>query len=143
MTGIQQIIIGVMIGGATALVSQWLSGWWGVKHLKTNIYLSNKADAYAALFAAIHNLLPSPHNELKYAAYRSAFERAKMFASEDVRRILEGDKNPQPDTLSHAIEILRHSDEENRTVSIRVNELYYAMSRLSDAGRRDIQSLSV
>jgi hypothetical protein len=142
-SGIQQIIIGVIIGAVPALASQWISGWWGLKHRKVEIYLSNKAASYAALFGAVHELLVSPRDELKYAAYRSAFERAKMFASDNVRIVLEGDKKPQPDTLSHSIELIRRSEDQNQELHTRIHELHRAMSRLSDACRRDFEILGL
>ena len=142
-TGMQQIIIGVVLGAIPVLLSQWLSGWWGVKHRKAEVYLSNKSDSYAALFVAVHELLNSPRNELKYAAYRSAFERAKMFASDDVRKLLEGDKRPGPDTLSHSIELLRQSEDATNELRVRVRNLYSDMSKLSDACRHDMESLGL
>lgn len=134
-------IIGVLAGGAVALAAQWVSGWWGLQHRKAEIYLSNKTSSYAALFGDVHDLLVSPHDEIKYSAYLSAFERAKMFASDDVRIILEGDKKPGPDTLSHAMQLLRGSADRNEETRVRVHELHRAMSRLSDACRRDVESL--
>ena len=56
----------------------------------------------------------------KYANYRTAFERAKMFASEEVRTILEGKKKPGPDTLDYAIQSLRRSEDEAEANEVRI-----------------------
>jgi hypothetical protein len=138
-----QGIIAVIVGAGAVILSQWIAGRWGLKHRTAEIYLSNKADAYAALFVAIHELIYSQWDDIKYAIYRSTFERAKMFASDEVRKILEGDGKPEPGTLSHAIELLRRSEDVNKKLHVQVHDLYRAMSQLSNACRRDVERLGI
>jgi DNA repair ATPase RecN len=66
-----------------------------------------------------------------------------MYASKEIRRILEGDKKPAADTLSHAIQLLRRSEDAKEDLSIRVDELHTAMAQLSDACRSDMQKLGL
>ena len=130
-------IIGAVVGAAASLIGQWIVGRWGLKHREADIYLSNKVTAYAELFGAVYEVNNAPRDEVKYANYRTAFERAKMFASEEVRTILEGEEKPGPDTLVYAIQRLRRSEDKAEADEVRTKEFYQAMERLSDACRRD------
>lgn len=131
-------IIGAVVGAATSLIGQWIAGWWGLRHREADIYLSNKATAYAELFGAVYEVNNALGDEVKYANYRTTFERAKMFASEEVRIILEGKEKPGPDTLDYAIQRLRRSEDNAEADGVRIKEFYQAMERLSDACRRDM-----
>ena len=134
-------LIGAIVGAAASLGTQWIAGRWGLKHREADIYLSNKVTAYAELFGAVYEVNNAPRDEVKYANYRTAFERAKMFASEEVRTILEGKKKPGPDTLDYAIQSLRRSEDEAEANEVRIKEFYQAMERLSDACRRDMGAI--
>ena len=83
--------VGVVGIGGT-LAATYIAGRWGLKQRKAEIYFRQKADAYAALFKAVHEVIFASRDETVYIGYLTAFERAKMFASCEVRRILEGDR---------------------------------------------------
>jgi hypothetical protein len=103
--------IGAIVG---TFLSPWIAGRWGLKQRKAEIYLSQKADAYAALFKAVHDVIFSPQDAVIYSGYLTAFERAKMFASDDVRRMLEGETKSKAHTLSNAVQLLRQSESETQ-----------------------------
>ena len=135
-------IIGAIVGAAASLGTQWIAGRWGLKHREADIYFSNKVTAYGELFGAVYEVNNAPRDEVKYANYRTAFERAKMFASEEVRVILEGkEKKPGPDTLDYAIQSLGRSENKAEADGVRINEFYQAMERLSDACRKDMGAI--
>ncbi len=135
-------IIGALVVAVASLGGQWIVGRWGLRHRAADIYLSNKVTAYGELFGAVYEVNNAPGDEVKYANYRTAFERAKMFASEEVRAILEGkEKKPGPDTLDYAIQSLRRSEDKAEADGVRIKEFYQAMERLSDACRRDMGAI--
>jgi hypothetical protein len=74
-------------GNLGTLAATFIAGRLGLKQRKVEIYFSQKADAYAALFKAVHEVILASHDGTIYAGYLTAFERAKMFASCEVRRI--------------------------------------------------------
>ncbi len=119
--------VGVVGIGGT-LAATYIAGRWGLKQRKAEIYFRQKADAYAALFKAVHEVIFASRDETVYIGYLTAFERTKMFASCEVRRILEGDKKPGPDTLSNAIQLLRRSADEKEELSTRVHLVHEVMA---------------
>jgi hypothetical protein len=141
MTGSNTALLVGLVGAAAAIAGAAVQGYFGLRQRRLDIFLTNKAQAYGSLFWHVLKLNADPHDADRYACYRASFEVAKMFASEQVRRILEGKHGPSEDSIDYAVQRLRRAPADEKD-SVRANFFHESLKQLSDACRHDLQRLN-
>lgn len=121
---------------AGALGSQAINAWASKSLKKMEISTQIRADAYAELIAALGDFALNPKDQASYVRYLAAYQKAKVFASDEVAQHLEGAHG-----INYSAQKLRQAEAGNEEEGIKVSSWYEAVERLTSAMREDLRHL--
>ena len=126
----------VISGGAAligALGSQGIAPWLNLHSKKLELRYKYKGEAYADFLASVAEFALDPKNPEKYLRYLSVYEKALVFASDEVASVLTG-----RDGVNVAAQRLRTAEDERELQGIQVRDWHDAITRAAAAMRMDI-----
>jgi hypothetical protein len=133
-------LAGVIITAAAALLSQWIYGYFSLKHKRTELWFTRKVDSYQRLLNVAAVFAADPSKTENYLPFIGALDAATIVASPRVSDLLI---NPSADGLSVNAQRLRASETPEELKQIQVTKWYDAMKRVSEAMREDVAGVIV
>ena len=128
--------IAVISGGAAligSLGSQGIAAWFNLHSKKLELMYKYKGEAYADFLASVAEFALDPKNPEKYLRYLSVYEKALVFASEEVTSTLT-----DPNGVNIVAQRLRSAKDENDLQKIQIKDWHDAMTRNTAAMKADI-----
>jgi len=132
--------IAVISGGAAligALGSQGIASWLNLHSKKLELIYKYKGEAYADFLASVAEFALDPKNPEKYIRYLSVYEKALVFASDEVASALT-DHNG----VNVAAQRLRAAKGESDLQDLQIKDWHDAIRRAAAAMRVDITKYS-
>lgn len=126
-----------LISGGVALIGALGTQWFSLRSKKLEVVYKHKSEAYNQLFDVLGAFALEPKNIDKYLTYLSAYEKALLFASNDIKSALTDRTG-----LNVSAQRLRAAEDNDELLGVQVNEWKDAVDRVAKAMHSDLAAYS-